>query len=135
MRFKRPKLRFALDEGVPNSVGKALQELGHRVYFLNEGTLVPRGSKDQLVCAFAVMNDLILVAIDGDMKTIAKRYGATGALYAKLNLLQLRCSELEAADRVRQAMTLIEHEWHVSESKSGRRLFVEIMKSVIRTVR
>jgi predicted nuclease of predicted toxin-antitoxin system len=135
VRFERPKLRFVLDEGVPNAVGTALQAARHNVIFLNRGDLVPRGAKDSLVCAFAILNDAILVAMDGDMKVIARGVGITGSAYARLNLLKLSCLETEAADRVTAAMTLIEHEWHVSAGAPGRRLFVEIRTSVIRSNR
>jgi len=124
-----------LDESVPNAVGRVLEEAKHKVIYLNKGDLVPRGSTDQLVAAFAVRNDSILVATDGDMKSIAKGHGITSSLYAKLNLLKLSCPEPAAADRVRMAMTLIEHEWHVSSDAPGHRLFVEIMSAVIRTNR
>jgi predicted nuclease of predicted toxin-antitoxin system len=135
VRFKRPKLKFALDEGVPNSVGAVLQKAGHKVIYLNKGDLVPRGSKDPLVCIFAVVNDAILVAMDGDMKAIAKSHGASKSIFAKLNLLKLSCLETEAAERLQATISLIEHEWHVNAEAPGRRLFVEIMTSVIRSNR
>lgn len=135
MRFKKPKLRFALDEGVPNAVGRILEESGHKVIYLNKGNLVPRGAKDTLVCAFAIMSDMILVAIDGDMRMIAKGHGASSSIYAKLNLVKLSCSPPEAAARVKTAISLIEHEWHVNAGVGGRRLYVEILASVIRTMR
>jgi predicted nuclease of predicted toxin-antitoxin system len=100
VRFKRPRLTFALDEGAPNSVGRALEARAHKVVYLNEGNLVPRGSKDSFVCAFAVLNDAILVAVDGDMKTLAKRHGVSNSMYARLNLVHLKCIETEAASRV-----------------------------------
>lgn len=135
MRFKKSKLRFALDEGVPNAVGRILEKSGHKVTYLNKGDVVPRGSKDTLVCAFAIMSDQILVAIDGDMKVIARTHGASNSQYTKLNLLKLSCTPPEAASRVQAAMTLIEHEWHVGDATDGRRFYVEIMKSVMRTNR
>ena len=100
MRFKKSKLRFALDEGVPNAVGRILEKSGHKVTYLNKGDVVPRGSKDTLVCAFAIMSDQILVAIDGDMKVIARTHGASNSQYTKLNLLKLSCTPPEAASRV-----------------------------------
>ena len=135
MRFKRPKLTFVLDEGVPNAVGRVLESAGHKVLYVNRGDHVPRGSKDPLVAAFAVFNNAILVATDGDMRSIAKGYGITGSVYAKLNLLKLSCSEIEAAGRVQAALSLIEHEWHVGAQTQGRRLFIEIMTTVMRTNR
>jgi len=135
VKFRKPKLRFALDEGVPNSVDRIIKARGHSVAYLNEGTYIPRGSKDTLVCAFAVVNNFILVAMDGDMKAIAKGHGVSKTDYAKLNLLKISCHETDAAARVEASMTLIEHEWYVNSGAPARRLFVEIMKTVIRTNR
>ena len=135
MRFRRPKLKFLLDEGVPDSVGKVLKAAGHKVLYVNKGKVVPRSSKDSLVCASAILNDAILVATDGDMKAIAKGHGVSGSAYAKLNLVKLSCPETEAAARVKAAITLIEHEWHINAGTTGRRLFVEILTTVIRTNR
>ena len=106
----RPVLRLFLDEGVPDSVGHAFLEAGHHVAFLNRS--LARGSSDHLVCTIAEINSAILVALDGDMKL-----------------------EPEAAARVRSAMSLIEHEWKVTEGQDGRRIFVEISDSVMRSFR
>lgn len=135
MRFKRPKLKFAINEGVPNAVGKVLKAAEHKVIYLNKGEHLPRGSNDTLVCAFAILNNAILVAMDGDMKVIAKGHGVRGAAYSKLDLLKLSCSETEAAARVNAAITLIEHEWHVNGEASDRRLFMDIKTSLMSTHR
>jgi predicted nuclease of predicted toxin-antitoxin system len=125
----RPILRLFLDEGVPDSVGKAFLDVGHDVGFLNK--TIARGSPDQLVCAIADINNAILVALDGDMKRIAQGYGVGSRRFLRLGLIKLSCHEPDAADRVRAAMTLIEHEWMVTERKEGRRIFVEISDKVI----
>lgn len=134
MRFRKPKLRFALDEGVPNSVGILLKSAGHSVLFFNTGKYIPRGSKDNEVCAAAILNEAILVATDGDMKQIAKKNGISNSAYSRLSLLKLSCDEPSAASRVEACMSLIEHEWHVGDGQT-RRLFVEIQKSAVRTNR
>ena len=126
MTSGRPNLRFALDEGVPNSVGRILEAAGHEVRYLNTGVHIPRGSKDDLVCAFALINDLILVAMDGDMRAIAKGHQVGSRRYARLSLLKISCEEAQAAARVRACMSLIEHEWQATEGTAGRRLFIEI---------
>jgi predicted nuclease of predicted toxin-antitoxin system len=133
VRFRRPVFKLALDEGVPDSVGAVLKQAGHKVIFLNRTLL--SGSKDHLVCQFALINGAILVATDGDMKRIAGGYGVGASRYRKLNLLKISCRETRASDRVRAALALIEHEWHQSSGSDGRRIFIEILDSVIRTNR
>jgi predicted nuclease of predicted toxin-antitoxin system len=129
----RPVLKLFLDEGVPDSVGHAFLNAGHQVAFLNK-TLV-RGSSDLLVCAIADINDAVLVALDGDMKRIAQQYGIGRRRFLRLGLIKLSCYEPDAAKRVQMAMSLIEHEWMVTEGQEGRRIFVEISDTVIRTFR
>jgi predicted nuclease of predicted toxin-antitoxin system len=129
----RPVLRLFLDEGVPDSVGHAFMEAGHEVAFLNK--TLARGSSDHLVCVIADINEAILVALDGDMKRIAQSYGIGGRTFLKLGLVKISCYEPDAAERLRSAMTLIEHEWLVTEGKPGRRIFVEISDKVIRSFR
>jgi predicted nuclease of predicted toxin-antitoxin system len=129
----RPVLKVFLDESVPDSVGHAFLEAGHQVGYLNRTIL--RGSSDHLVCAIADINDAILVAIDGDMKRIAQGYGVGSRKFLKLGLIKLSCFEPEAAKRVREAMSLIEHEWGRGDVNPGRRIFIEISDTVIRTFR
>jgi predicted nuclease of predicted toxin-antitoxin system len=129
----RPVLKLFLDEGVPDSVGHVFMEAGHQVAFLNK--TIARGSSDHLVCVIADINDAILVALDGDMKRIAQGYGVGSRKFLKLGLVKISCFEPDAANRVRTAMTLIEHEWMFTESKAGRRIFVEISDAVIRSFR
>ncbi len=69
------KLRTFLDAGVPDSVARMLQEYGHFVILHRDA--LSEGSSDDLVCATALANDAILVAIDADMKRLAKQYGVT----------------------------------------------------------
>ena len=52
-----------------------------------------------------------------------------------VGLIKLSCYEPDAAGRVKEAVSLIEHEWNYSAGKSGRRIFIEILNTVIRTVR
>lgn len=70
------RLRFLLDEGVPHSVGRYLESRGHEVIYF-DAALMP-GSPDVLVAKTAEANDAILIALDGDMKALAKRAGIGG---------------------------------------------------------
>lgn len=129
----RPRLKFFLDEGVPVSVGKALEDGGHEViYFNNSG--VAKGSADTMVCVVADANDAILVAHDKDMKVLAKGHGITAARFRSLSLLQLACRESVGAVRVCQALSLIEHEWAIGEGRE-RQLHICIGDSMIRSHR
>ena len=71
-----------LDAGVPDSVGQVFKESGHTVIFYRDA--LPEGAKDEVVCATALKNNAILVAIDGDMKQLAKRYGGKPGLFNAL---------------------------------------------------
>jgi predicted nuclease of predicted toxin-antitoxin system len=122
-----------LDESVPDSVGAVFTAAGHEVFLLREN--LARGSPDQLVCAIAEVNGCILVAIDGDMKHLAKRHGVGAGRYKKLSLIKLSCFEPNAASRVQAAMSLIEHEWMIGSKNKDRRIFIEIQDRVIRTCR
>jgi predicted nuclease of predicted toxin-antitoxin system len=106
----RPVLRFFLDESVPDSVGHVLMAEGHEVGFLNKS--MARSSSDPLVCVIADINNAILVALDGDLKRIAQGYNVGARTFLKLGLLKLSCFEPDAARRVKEAMSLIEHEWN-----------------------
>ena len=133
MTRARPVLRLFLDEGVPDSVAKSFTEAGHAVIYLRDA--IAPGSPDQLVCAAAEANDAILVAFDSDMRALARRHGIGHRRFRKLSLIKLSCRESQGAERVTQAMSLIEHEWAYSEGSPDRRIFIEISKDVIRTVR
>ncbi|MEF2071895.1 DUF5615 family PIN-like protein [Consotaella aegiceratis] len=133
MKGRTATLRVFLDEGVPDSVGRMFAKHGHTVIYLRDA--IAKGSPDLLVCAAAEANDAILVAIDADMKQIAKRHGVGNGRFKKLSLIKFSCTEPQAALRLEQAMSLIEHEWTISKAKAARRLYVEISSSVIRTYR
>jgi hypothetical protein len=119
---------------VPDSVGDVLKAHGHLVIFHRD--VLSEKTPDDVVCATALENDAILVAIDADMKRMAKRYGAAVApRFEKLSLIQLCCTGPAAAARVDQAMALIEQEWAFVRAKAARRLWIDISTHFIRTNR
>jgi predicted nuclease of predicted toxin-antitoxin system len=127
-------LKFFLDEGVPDSVGTALRTAGHDVILLRESGIA-KGSPDTIVCTAAEANDAILVAHDGDMKQLAKDRGISQGRFRSLSLLKLECRESQAAKRVADAISLVEHEWQVAGAGRRRRIFIVIGASMIRTHR
>jgi predicted nuclease of predicted toxin-antitoxin system len=126
-------LAFLTDEGVPDAVGKVIEERGHTVTYGNRS--LPRGSADQLVCAAAMNAGLILVAADHDMKTIAKAQGIGNERFKSLHLVKISCRKPDAAEKIRYAMSLIEHEWQHNAVTNGQRMWVEIGPAVIRVIR
>lgn len=99
--------------------------------------ILPEGASDTQVAATALANGAILVALDHDMRQLAQRYGVSQGTdrFARLNLIRIGCSEIQAAKRVEQAMTLIEHEWVISLEKAARRMWVDIGAHSLRTNR
>jgi predicted nuclease of predicted toxin-antitoxin system len=126
-------LRFFLDASVPDSVGIVLLDSGHEVIYHREA--LDEGAKDPVVCQTALENEAILVAVDGDMKQLTKRFGKTDDRFKNLPLLMCACNLPMASKRVSQAISLIEHEWEHSEEKVGRRLWLEITNHCISSYR
>lgn len=126
-------MRFFLDASVPDSVGQILDDAGHEVIYHRQA--LADGAKDPVVCQTAIENDAILVAIDRDMKQLTKRFGVTDERFKKLPLLFFGCSVPTSSSRLKQALSLIEHEWAISEKKVARRFFVEITNHQIATYR
>jgi len=123
---ERPHLRAFLDAGVPDSVGHVFKDNGHYVMFHRDA--LPDKTADPVVCATALANEAILVAIDSDMKQFPRKFGISrsGDRFARLSIIRICCNEVLAPKRIGQAMSFIEHEWNVSEEKVARRLWVEI---------
>ena len=133
MKVSVPELKLFLDEGVPRSVGHCFEEKGHTVIYF-EDAAAP-GSPDPLVATISMENDAVLVALDGDMRKLAQQHGVGRMRYKRLSLIKLSCPETEAASRVDQVMSLIEHEWALEPSQTERRMFIEIGTRVIRIYR
>ncbi len=101
-------------------------ERGHQV--IRHGDVLSPGDKDTQVVVAAIMNKAILIAMDRDMKQMAKRFGSVndGGRYPNLNLIFLNCNGVIAPKRLEHALTLIEHEWQFTCEKPTRRLWIDI---------
>jgi predicted nuclease of predicted toxin-antitoxin system len=126
-------IKFFVDHCVPDSVGRALADAGHEVILLRQ-QLAP-DSPDPLVAAVSEMNDAVLVSLDTDFKTLAPRAGVGRQRFRRLSRIGIRCSEHQAAGRIKVALSLIEHEWDVAQNSADKRMIVEIGPSAIRTIR
>ncbi|WP_374188363.1 DUF5615 family PIN-like protein [Asticcacaulis biprosthecium] len=121
-------LNFLVDESVPDAVVRILRESGHNAEALRDSGLA-RGTPDQLVCAYAEANDHILVALDHDMKTILRNR------FKSLSLIKLSCGDVNAARRISEAVSLIEHEWQVDQGARCRRIFIDVKKESLTVYR
>ena len=128
------QMRLFTDHCVPESVPKLLEAKGYEVLRLREKTATD--SPDNLVAAVAEANEAVLVTMDSDFKSIVSRMGIGRNRFRKLSLIRFeKCRESQAAKRLEQALSLIEHEWKIGNGSADRRMFVVITSSVIRTHR
>ena len=129
------RFQVFLDAGVPDSVGMAFQSRGHAVILHRD--VLPEGTPDTQVALSALASAAILVALDRDMRQLAQRYGISQGTdrLARLSLIRLGCNEALAAKRVELAMSLIEHEWAISQEKAARRMWIDIGPHYLRSNR
>jgi len=112
-----------------------LKDAGHEVVFLRE-QMAPN-SPDPLVAAVAEMNGAILVSLDSDFSRLAARVpkGQGKIRFKKLSRVGLKCDEPKATERMRSALSLVQHEWDYAKASADQRMIVEIHHTVIRTIR
>ncbi|MEX2479752.1 MAG: DUF5615 family PIN-like protein [Gammaproteobacteria bacterium] len=125
-------IRFFTDQNVANSVGDALVEAGHgltRLRDVMEGT-----TPDPIIAVACVLGEHVLVSHDKDFRQISKRLNVTRRQYRNmLHRIQLCCPEPKAALRVREALSLIEAEWHLASA--SRPMIIDLHEHSIRTYR
>jgi len=127
-------MRFFTDQNVPDSVAKTLQASGYEVTRLREK--IATNSPDTLVAAIAEANSAILVTMDGDFKEISARTGIGQSRYRNLSIIRFeKCRESQAAQRMNEALSLIDHEWRVATNNNRRRILIVISAGTIRTHR
>jgi predicted nuclease of predicted toxin-antitoxin system len=127
-------MRFFTDQNVPESVARVLEDSGYAVVRLREKTAP--SAPDALVAAVAEANSAILVTNDSDFKSIASRTGIGRRAFRFLSLIRFeKCRESKMANRIKQFVSLIEHEWGVGGGARDRRIFIVICDSVVRSYR
>lgn len=123
---------FFTDHNVPDSVGRALTEAGHRVVRLRE--VMDKQSPDQVILVACSRNGHVLVHHDNDFKQLSKQLSISKRQYRNsLHRIHLRCPEPESAQRIRDALTLIEAEWVYPRMDTP--MVIEIASHSIRVLR
>ena len=131
---KQP-IPFFTDNCVPNSVGDAIAAAGHPLFRLREH--MAGDSEDRVIAVACAENGHVLVTLDNDFKAIAKRLQVTQGQYRKLlHRIDLHCDENLGAQRIKEAMSIIEHEW-LLVCKGGRDfpMVIQISNVAIRILR
>ncbi len=123
-----------LDENVPASVADMLLGFGHTAEFIRDH--VPPGSPDPVVATVSQELDAVLISFDGDFRRIAPRvpYGQR-TRFRRLCRIWMRCNEPQAARRLEGALTLVEAEYELAQTRSDMRMLVWIANGYIRTDR
>ena len=130
----RPCIPFLTDHCVPDSVGNALSAAGHQVVRLRD--CMPKDSEDQVVAIACAVHGYVLVTHDKDFKEIAKRMGITQRQYQRLHRVSfVRCSEVKAASRIKEALSLIENEWDNAQVRPDGKMTIEVSEQFFRTYR
>lgn len=125
---KRTRIPFFTDQNVPESACRILIDSGHSVTRLRE--VMAENSPDPVVAVACSVNSLVLVSHDSDFRSTAKLLKVTKRQFReKLHRVSLRCSEPTDAERLKDAMSIIEHEWGLV--RGDRPMQIEIRQSTI----
>src|SRR6266481_10105167 len=126
---ERLRIRFFIDNCVPDSVADILRSAGHEVILLRD-SIAP----DSFVAAVAELHGAVLVSYDKDFRSLAPRIGVGQRRFRKLSRIGFKCSEPHSARRLESALSLIEHEWSLAQSAPDKRIMIEIGPTYIRTI-
>ena len=126
-------MHFLIDENVPRSVADRLESYGHQVSFVTY--IMPTGSADPIVATVSEELAAVLVSLDGDFEKIAPRVAISRRRFRRLSRVWLRCNEPQAASRMESAISLIESEFELAQTRSDRRMIIWLGNSYIRIQR
>jgi predicted nuclease of predicted toxin-antitoxin system len=125
---------FILDENVPRNVADMLLGHGHTAVFIRD--YVPPGSPDPLVATIAEELNAVLISFDGDFQHIAPRVPhGQRARFKSLSRIWMRCIEPDGAERLEEALSLVEAEFMLSQQKRDKRMLMWVATSYLRTDR
>jgi predicted nuclease of predicted toxin-antitoxin system len=119
-----PRLRFFLDNNVPDSIGSYLQRRGHSVQ--RQRFHIPVNSPDQVVAMTAMQAERILVTLDKDFNS--QRFQQER--FDRLSLLFLNGPSYLLLAAVKNEMDTIE--FRAASRKGARRLVVHLKPGQIR---
>lgn len=105
MATSTTKLSFFLDNNVPDSIGKYLQRLGHRV--IRQRFSIPADSPDPIVAMTALQAGCILITQDKDFNS--QRFQQDR--FSTLSRISLSGSSATLLPALKEHLHLIEFQW------------------------
>lgn len=124
-------MKFILDENVPVSARRVLENKGHTVELIVDHTA--RGSTDPVVATVSEQLDAVLVSFDGDFEKIAPRVPeGSQRRYKRLSRIWLRCTEYQTGNRLDKAMSLIESEYNIARNSKDIRMLIWLANGYIK---
>ena len=116
------------------SVCKFLEERGYEVTRLRN--VIGEDSPDPLVAKVSQDLDMILISDDADFKHVAgRRPNAHKLRSRKLSRINIKCKHAVAVKRLAAAITLIEFEFELAQSRSDKRMIIDVQPTLIRALR
>lgn len=97
---------------------------------------MPEGTEDPIIAKVPEDLSAILLTDDADVKTIsARRPEGQRRRFRKLSRIHLACKHSQAVNRLAAAITLIEFEYELAQTRSGKRMIIDVKPTMIRTLR
>lgn len=128
----RQVIPFFTDQNVPDSLGETLLSAGHVLTRLRD--VMDTTSADPVIGVACARGGQVLVTHDKDFRTLAKRLQITQREYHKsLHRILMRCPEPKSAQRMKEALSIIEFEWQWV--KPDRPMVIEIGDQFIKVCR
>lgn len=72
---------------------------------------------------------------DGDFSVAASPKRKKGRRFAKLSRVNLKCDHAVAGRRLAAALSLIEFEYTIAQSRPEKRIIIDVQPTLIRTLR
>jgi Domain of unknown function (DUF5615) len=124
----RPRMLLLIDENVPSSVAKFLEDRGHDVRYVRD--LFPAGIADPVIATAGDRLSAIVVTWDRDFASIIKRVPEGNRnRFRKLGRISFRCSEAKGRALVERWIPHIEFHFEIARTQADFRMILEILDS------
>ena len=122
------RIRFLVDENVPEAITELLRSRGHVVESVGEA--FAKSSPDSLLLTAAEQWGFVVVTFDKDFKRLIQQVplGRKGKFSSRAGRLSLSCDEPEAIGRISEMISLIEV-IYTHSTRDGKRFIMQISKT------